>query len=195
MVLFTALGVLVPLAVGVALALTVGPWFIWAPLGVVAAITGGVTVFGRRFQHVAFAQVEGKPGAAASVVSGMRGDWKITPAVQLNRAQDVVHRAVGRPGIVLLAEGRGRGVRELLGAEVRRVRRVAGDTPVHDVIVGDGEGEVPLRKLQAHLTKLPRRLRPAEIKELDARLRALAGTAMPIPKGPVPGRPPRGRMR
>ena len=71
-------------------------------------------------------------------------------------AQDVVHRVVGRPGIVIIAEGRGRGPRDLLANEVRRVRRVAGDYPVHDIVVGNGDGEVALDKLQMTLMKLPR---------------------------------------
>ncbi len=185
----------VPLALGVLLGLLVGPLYLFVPAGVLTGALAGTIVFGRRFQRVAYAEVEGKPGAAASLVQGMRGGWRVTPAVQVNRNQDLVHRVVGRAGVVLIAEGRGRGVRDLLVAEVRRVRRAAGDVPIHDVIVGDGPGEVPLRRLQMHLTKLPRKLKPAQVAEVDARLRALAGSAVGLPKGPLPTRMPRGKIR
>jgi hypothetical protein len=75
------------------------------------------------------------------------------------------------------------------------VRRVAPDAPLHDIVVGYGEGEVPLKKLQITITKLPRVLKGAGIDALDKRLRALGGATMPLPKGPVPTRMPRGRMR
>lgn len=186
---------LLPAAAGVLVGLLVGPAYFVIPLGVIAGGFAVTVVFGRRFQRVAYAEFEGKPGAAASLVQGMRGTWIVTPAVQVNRNQDLVHRVVGRPGVVLLAEGRGRGPRELLGTEAKRVRRVSGDVPIHDVVIGNGDGEVSLRRLQRHLMKLPRALKPAQAKNLDQRLRALSGTGVPLPKGPLPTRMPRGKMR
>ncbi|MHB8341983.1 MAG: DUF4191 domain-containing protein [Mycobacteriales bacterium] len=186
---------LLPVAAGIAVGLLVGPAYFFIPLGVIAGGLAITIVFGRRFQRVAYAEFEGKPGAAASMVQGMRGSWLVTPAVQVNRNQDLVHRVVGRPGVVLLAEGRGRGVRELLGTEAKRVRRVSADVPIHDVVIGNGDGEVTLRRLQRHLMRLPRTLKPAQVKSLDQRLRALSGTGVPLPKGPLPTRMPRGKMR
>jgi hypothetical protein len=112
--------------------------------------------------------------------------------VAFNRNQDVVHRVVGRAGVILVGEGRGAGVKQLMGDQLRRIRKVVGDAPLHDIVVGDGEGQVPLRKLQAHVMKLPRTLKPREVNAVDSRLKALGGTAMPLPKGPVPTRMPRG---
>lgn len=187
---------LVPLLVLVALGLALGQVIVLPVLGVLLGLLSAMAVFSRRFQRVAYAEVEGRPGAAASVLQGMRGDWRVTPAVQVNRNSDLVHRVVGRPGVVLVAEGRGRAARDLLATEVRRVRRVAGDTPVHDIVVGDGDGEVPLRKLQLHVSRLPRSLKGAQIAAVDARLKALSTSgALPIPKGPMPTRMPRGKVR
>ena len=62
-------------------------------------------VFGRRAERAAFGQMEGQPGAAAAVLENVGRGWTVTPAVAMNRSQDVVHRAVGKPGIVLVAEG------------------------------------------------------------------------------------------
>jgi hypothetical protein len=188
-------GLAVPTVIGLLIGFLLGPLWMFIPLGVLLGATVALNVLVKRFQRVAYAEMEGKPGAALAIVQRLRGDWRITETVQFNRNQDVVHRVVGRPGVVLLAEGSGRGARDLLGNEVRRVRRVAPDAPLHDIVVGQGEGEVPLKKLQITINKLPRVLKGADIEALDKRLRALGGATMPLPKGPVPTRIPRGRMR
>jgi hypothetical protein len=186
-------GLLVPILIGVLLAVLVGPLWLWLPIGVLLGIVVAMNVFSRRVQRGAYAEMEGQPGAAAGIVERMRGEWRLTPAVGINRQQDVVHRVVGRPGVIIIAEGRGRGARELLGAEVRRVRKVAGDTPIHDIIIGNGEGEIPLPKLQAHLMRLgPRTLRKPDVIALDRRLKAVSAPNLPIPKGPLPRNIPRG---
>lgn len=186
-------GLAPPLAVGVLLGLLVGPAWVWIPFGLLLGVLVAVNIFARRVQRSAYAEMEGKSGAAAGIVERMRGDWRVTPAVQVNRNQDVVHRVVGRPGVVLIAEGRGRGPRELLANEVRRVRRVVGDTPVHDIVVGTGEGEIALQKLQVTLVRMgPRVLKGRDIDAVEHRLRAVGGTTLPIPKGPLPRNIPRG---
>jgi hypothetical protein len=190
------LGLIAPLLVGVPLGLFVGPIWIWIPLGLLFGLVLAMNVFSRRVQKTAYAEMEGRPGVAAGIIDRMRGDWRITPAVQVNRNQDLVHRVVGRPGVILIAEGRGRGPRDLLANEVRRLRRVVGDTPVHDIVVGNGDGETPLPKLQSTLMRLPRTLRKREVEALDRRLKAVGGATPPIPKGPMPRNIPRGgRMR
>ncbi|WP_261568495.1 DUF4191 domain-containing protein [Frankia gtarii] len=193
---FTLAGFFVPLALGIVLGLFVGPLYLWIPISILAGVVVALNVFSRRVQRTAYAEMEGKPGAAAGVVERMRGDWRITPAVGVNRHQDVVHRVVSRAGVVIIAEGRGRGPRELLVAEKRRIRKAVGDTPVTDIIVGTGEGETPLPKLQGTLMRLRRTLRRGEVDALDRRLRAMGGAALPIPKGPIPRNVPRGgRLR
>jgi hypothetical protein len=83
----------------------------------------------------------------------------------------------------------------MLVTEKRNITRVAVETPVYDVIVGEDAGQVSLKKLQNHLQKLPRNLRPAQVRALSARMRALKSTP-PMPKGPIPtGRMPRNRIR
>jgi hypothetical protein len=78
-------------------------------------------------------------------------------------------------------------VRPLIAQEKRKVARVVGDTPIYDILVGDGEGQVPLRKLSAHVMKLPRNLSAAEVNSLGRRMSALGGARMPVPGGPLPG--------
>ena len=120
-------------------------------LGFVLAFLAMAIVFGRRAERAAFGQMEGQPGAAAAVLENVGRGWTITPAVAMNRNQDVVHRAVGKPGIVLVGEGNPNRLRGLLSAEKKRMARTVADTPVHDIVVGDGEGQVPLKKLRTTL--------------------------------------------
>jgi hypothetical protein len=164
-----------------------GSPFIVLPL---ALITGGLAamiIFGRRAQGSAYRQVEGQPGAAAWVLEGMRGDWRVTSGVAGTQQMDAVHRVLGRPGVILVAEGVPARVRGLLAQEKKKVARVVGDTPIYDITVGDDEGQIPLKKLSAHVMKLPRNLTAAEVNALARRMSALGGARMPIPGGPMPG--------
>ncbi|MGW7274743.1 DUF4191 domain-containing protein [Streptomyces sp. NPDC054864] len=165
-------------------------------LGFVLAFLAMAIVFGRRAERAAFGQMEGQPGAAAAVLDKIGRGWTTTPAVAMNRSQDVVHRTVGKAGIVLVAEGNPNRVKSLLAAEKRRMARVVSDVPVHDVIVGTGEGQVPLKKLRTTLLKLPRVLQGPQVTATNDRLRAMGDlmSNMPLPKGPMPKgmRTPRG---
>jgi len=159
------------------------------PIAVIFGVLAATFVFGRRAQKAAFNQVEGQPGAAGWVLGNMRGDWRVTQGVQVNAQLDAVHRVLGRPGVILVGEGAPHRVKPLLAQEKKRVARVVGDTPIYDVILGDGEGEVPIRRLNNHLVKLPRNLSQAQVNALEKRMAALGGTkAAPLPKGPMPTR-------
>src|SRR4029453_8059581 len=72
--------VLVPLvAVGLLLGLGVISWF-WLPLGILIALLGTVIVLNLRSQKAMMKEAEGQPGASASIIENMRGDWGVTPA-------------------------------------------------------------------------------------------------------------------
>lgn len=151
-------------------------------------VLGAVLVFGRRAQAAAYNQMDGKPGAAASALQMLRRGWKTDAVVGFNKQQDIVHRVVGPPGIVLIGEGNPNRLKTLMATERRKHERVLPDTPIHEVICGKGEGEVPLPKLVRHVTKLGRNVKPAEITDILARLKAIdaqRGT-IPMPKGPMP---------
>ncbi|SDD14815.1 protein of unknown function [Geodermatophilus telluris] len=169
------------------LAILFGAPFLLLPLAVVLGVMAAMIVFGRRAQGSAYRQVEGQPGAAAWVLEGMRGDWRVTAGVAGTTQLDSVHRVLGRPGIILVGEGSAARVRSLIAQEKKKVARVVGDTPIYDVLVGDEEGQVPLRKLSTHVMKLPRNLSAAEVNSLGRRMSALGGPRMPVPGGPLPG--------
>ena len=199
-----ALPIIALVAVGVIAAFTIagllsGLTTFLIPLGVLLGLLAAVILFGRYAQSAQFAQIEGQPGAAAAVLQTLRGDWTVTPAVAGNRNMDVVHRVVGRAGVVLVGEGSPGGLGSLLAAEKKRISRVAYDVPIYDVQVGNGEGQLPIRKLQQHVMKLPRNLKGAQVADLNHRLKALP-QAMQAPRGPLPkgARLPKGpkpRMR
>jgi hypothetical protein len=183
----TAATVLAALAVMVVIGLLVKPVWLWPLIGLPMALLSGALVFGRRAERAAYLQIEGQPGAAMAALGTLRGGWDVTPVVAANKHQDVIHRVVGRPGVVLVGEGTSASrVMNLLTQEKRRHARVVGETPVIDVIVGNEPDQVPLRRVAKHVMKLPRRLRPAEVTELRSRLRALGTQPLPMPKGPLP---------
>jgi hypothetical protein len=186
-------------AVFVALAILVGPVWTWLLLGLPLAFLAAVIVFGRRAERAAYRQIEGQPGAAMSALTTLRKGWTATPATAVNRQQDIVHRVTGRAGIVLVGEGNPQRLGAMLGQERKRYARIAAETPVHEIIVGNDEGQVPLRKLSSTVMKLPKALSGSQVADLNRRLRAMPASPIPMPKGPLPrnvklpkgGMPPR----
>jgi hypothetical protein len=155
-------------------------------LGVLAALI----VFSRRAQKAVYSQMEGQVGAAAGALGLLKRGWTVDQAIAFTRQQDVVHRVVGPPGIVLVGEGNPGRVKTLLASERRRHERVATDAPVHELVVGSDEaqGQVPLSKLARQVQKMKRQVQPAEITDILARLKAIDASrpVVPMPKGPVP---------
>ncbi len=178
----SGLGVLVVLIV-VGLLTGLAPFLI--PLGVLLGLLVALILFGRYSQAAQFATIEGQPGAAAAVLQNMRGNWTVTPAIAGNRSGDMVHRAVGRPGVILIGEGSPNRLASLLSAEKKRVARVAYEVPIIEYQIGNGDGQVPISKLQRKIMRLPRQLKPAAVSDVNHRLKALQPT-LQVPKGPIP---------
>ncbi|MXG90593.1 DUF4191 domain-containing protein [Nocardioides flavescens] len=161
-------------------------------LAIVGALLFGtlaaLIIFGRRAQSAAYRQMDGQPGAAAAALRMLRRGWKSDVAVAFTKQQDVVHRVVGPPGIVLVGEGNPNRLRQLMATERRKHERVVSDVPIQEVVCGNGEGQVPLPKLVRHVQKLGRKVKPAEMTDILNRLKALDAqrSALPIPKGPMP---------
>ncbi|MEZ5213151.1 DUF4191 domain-containing protein [Gordonia sp. PP30] len=189
---------LIPLMIGV-LALSVlvftligvfvgGLWFM-VVIGIAIGLLGAFVLFTRRVSRSVYKKAEGQPGAAGWALSNMRGQWRVQQAVSGTSQLDAVHRVIGKPGIILVGEGTPSRVKPLIAQEKKKAARVVGDTPIYEVVVGNGEGEVPLSKLERHLKKLPSNIDRDRMEALDGRLAALkakgaSGPAMP--KGPMP---------
>lgn len=160
-------------------------WFL-LPIGIALGLLAAMILFGRRVQKNVYSKADGQPGAAAWALENMRGRWRVTPSVAGTTQLDAVHRVLGRPGVVLVAEGAPHRVKALLAQEKKRVSRVIGDTPIYDFIVGNEEKQIPLRRLQQTIMKLPNNLKPAQIDALEKRMSALAARGAQLPKGPMP---------
>lgn len=186
--LWLLLSFLGPFLVILGIGFVVDSPIIFGLLGFLVGLTLATVIFGRRAERAAYSQIAGQPGAAAAALNMLRRGWTVTPAVAVTKNSDLVHRVVGRPGVVLIGEGAPTRVGNLLQQEKRKVARVAPDVAIHELQAGDGEGQVPVRKLSRRVMKLPKSLTPGQVSELNQRLRALSAHqgAMPIPKGPMP---------
>jgi Domain of unknown function (DUF4191) len=156
--------------------------------GLMLGILAALIIFSRRAQKAVYGQMEGQVGAAAGALGLLKRGWHVDQAIAFTKQQDVVHRVVGPPGIVLVGEGNPGRVKALLASERRRHERVASEAPVHEIVVGGDEGQVPLSKLSRHVQKMKRQVKPAEITDILARLKAIDASRppVPMPKGPVP---------
>jgi Domain of unknown function (DUF4191) len=157
-------------------------------LGVMLGALVAFIIFGRRAQRSVYRKAEGQTGAAAWALDNMRGKWRVTPGVAATGHFDAVHRVIGRPGVIFVAEGSPARVKPLLAQEKKRTARLVGEVPIYDVIVGNGEGEVPLAGLERHLVKLPANITAKQMDALESRLAALGSRAgmAAKPKGPLP---------
>jgi hypothetical protein len=184
------------------LGLVVGFGIFWlvvgrgSTLGLVLAVIGGLMVgvlaalivFSRRAQRAVYGQMEGQVGAAAGALGLLKRGWTVDNAIAFTKQQDVVHRVIGPPGIVLVGEGSPGRLKALMTSERKRHERVAVDAPVHEIVVGHDDDQVPLSKLSRHVQKMKRQVQPAEITDILARLKAIDASrpVLPMPKGPVP---------
>ena len=187
------------LAVAVVVGLLTGLGALLIPLGVLLGVLVSMLLFGRYAQSAQYKIIAGQPGASVAVVQTMRGNWTVTPAVAGNRNMDVVHRVVGRPGVILIGEGSPNGLASLLSAEKKRIARIAYAVPISEIQVGGEKGQIPVRQLQRTLMKMPRELKPAAVTDLNNRLKAMPAQ-LQAPRGPMPrtGRmpkPPRPKVR
>jgi len=206
-------GLGVAVVVFVVMFLLVGKGIFGLVIAIILALMFGVlaatTTLSRRVQRAQYKQIDGQPGAAYSVLDSDRRfkrNWAMTPMVQFNRQQDMVHRLIGTGGIVLLAEGDQGRVKQLLANERKAIGRYLGpDVHVDEITVGTDEdaGQTPLNKLTRMLTRRglgKRNLTPGQASEYSKRLEAIASKTGPmanLPKGPLPkgARIPRGGMR
>ena len=176
------------IGIGIGFALNeVAYWaFVFFPLALLLTLF----FFTRQAGTAAYASIEGQIGAGASVLMAIRKGWTTTPAVAVSKNQDMVHRSVGRAGIVLTGEGTN-AVRQMIADERKKAERFAPGVPVTEFLVGNEDGRIPIRKLQKQMRRLPKKLTAHQMREVRARLKAVGGMSMPIPKGPMPTRAPK----
>ncbi|MCJ0893437.1 MULTISPECIES: DUF4191 domain-containing protein [Rhodococcus] len=162
-------------------------WFL-LPIGLLLGVLVAFIIFGRRVQKSVYKKADGQAGAAAWALDNLQGSWRVTNAIAGTTHLDAVHRVIGKPGVILVAEGAPHRVKSLLAQEKKKTARLVGDTPIYDIIVGNEENQIPLSGLQKYLAKLPKNIDGKRMDTIESRLSALGTKGGPaMPKGPVPG--------
>lgn len=162
--------------------------------GIVFGLILAMWIFTRRLQNSMYDEVGDTPGAAAWTLENMKNTvgiaWVTKTGVAATPHMDSVHRVVGNPGVVLVGEGNKNRLQPLMKKETKRVERLLAGVPVHEMYVGEGEGQVPLKKLQREMVKLPRNYKKDEVYSMSAKLDAMdavhGGGMAGLPKGPMP---------
>jgi len=159
-------------------------------LGLISGVLLMLIVLGRRAERAAYLQIADQKGAAGYAMKGLRRGWSVEeqPIAVDPRTQDLVFRAIGRPGIVLVTEGPVPRVNRLVDLERKRLNRVLPEVPVIIVNAGGDEGQIPLRKLSRTIMRKRPVLTKGEVGDVAKRLRALGPARLPIPKGVDPTR-------
>jgi len=187
------------IVVGLIIGLLINHWVYVLLLSIPFAALGAMFILARRAETAAYTQIEGQPGAAFAALGTIRRGWTFAqePVAVDPRTQDMVFRGVGRPGVVLVGEGPASRIGKLLESERKRTARVISGAPITLIQVGDGDGQVTLRKLPRAVQKLRPKLSKQEVAEVSKRLTALGGIKLPVPKGvdPMRARPDRKGMR
>lgn len=188
-----------PVIIGVVLGGLLGHPVYGGFLGLMIGVLAATIVLGRRAEHVAYARLEGQQGAVSSALGTIRRGWNIEeePVAFDQRTMDMVFRAIGRPGVILISEGPSHRVHRLLDKERKRIQRVIPNVPVTLIQCGRGEGQVPLPQIAKTVRKQKNKLNNVQVAEIAKRLRALKGRPLPIPAGvdPLRARPDRKSMK
>ena len=189
---YMLLALLLPAVLLFLLGFVWGNKWLWLIIGLILGATLAMLVFSRRLQRSVYDRASGQAGAAGWALDNMRDGvgmkWVTKQGVQVNNHMDLVHRVVGTPGVVLVGEGEKQRIKPMMDNERRRLVRIVGDTPIYEVVSGEGEDEVPIKKLQRHLMRLPRNIKKQEVDSLASRIESLDNVRgnMGMPKGPVP---------
>jgi hypothetical protein len=194
-ILAGVLAFVVPMTIGVVAillffrdsALTI---FLWSITTLLFSMLSTLTVFSRRAEKAAFMRIAGQPGAVAAVIgSTLKRGYSTSemPVAVDPKSRDAVYRAVGKAGVVLIAEGGSARVRQLIEDEKRKVSRAIPGITIPVIWVNQDPASTQLHALTKTIYKLKKTLTRAEISVVNKRLAGL-GLNIPIPKGIDPNR-------
>lgn len=184
-----AISTLIPLLGFISLALfttsgNIVALVVYILLGLMAGLLAFLIVLGRFTQGLMYENLQGQPGAVSALIKNqLRRSWRGNDVpIRVNKSQDLVYRLVGRPGVVLVAEGNLSRVSPLLEDAKREVQRIVPGVSVHTIHVGDGG--LLIKEFFKNLYKLKGAIRTAEIFVVSNRLASItkSPTSM-MPKG------------
>ncbi len=107
---------------------------------------------------VGYKQLDGKPGAAISVLRNINKagfNFPEQPVWVDPRTKDAIWRGTGYNGIYLLGEGDYDRVKRAMDRQEQSIKSVTAGSqiPVYRVMVGNGQGQVPLKKLRSNIIR------------------------------------------
>lgn len=196
--LLFGLAIGLPIVVAVVVCLFVGFWSLIVPFGVLLGLVLGLLLFNREIKTATFSRVQGQAGSAQVALQMLPKGWTSSPPINANRDMDVIHRAIGPAGLVLVGEGDAKRLRPMLSTEVKRHSTASHNLVVTSIVMGDGEGQVPLNKLTDHIRKLPKQYDAAQVADIQRRVTALDNVRPRLggmPRGPINTRGARKAMR
>lgn len=194
-------GLLIPFIALLIVGFVLGSPLMWGITGLLLGFLAAMLLFSWRARNGVYKRFEGQPGSGAVALSMLPNKKWITSAqpVAFSGTQDkpqLVHRALGPGGLILIGEGEPGKLKPLLEKERRKHEQVAYGVDVSVVTMGNGAGQIPLDQLAKYIKKLPKQLTPAKIQEVNRRLKALdARPNLPIPKGYINPKGARSAMR
>lgn len=172
-----------------------GQWFMLV-LGLASGVLAAFWLMTRRIERSVYDKAQDQPGAAGWALENMRNTvgvvWFTKTSVAMTTHLDAVHRVVGVPGIVLVGEGEPHRLKPLMAQQKRRLNRLVGGVPIYEIFVGSGEGQVPLKRLQREMIKLPRNYKKDDVYPINSRIEAMdnhdagGNPQAGLPKGPLP---------
>lgn len=195
-------------------------WLTWIFMMITAVMLGllfATMMLTRRADRVGYRKIEGRPGAAISVLGNISRagfNFPQEPVWIDPKTKDAIWRGTGYNGIYLIGEGDYTRIMRAMDRQESQIKGVtAGSSiPVYRLPVGSGSKQIALRDLRKAVLKcktlIPANHRWAfmnkihpksrfiltqdELKTLNERLRTLqAKSAFGIPKGIDPMRPPK----
>ena len=189
-----AAAILVPTLIAVVICLLAHfgwlSWILTVLLGIMVGLLLATMTLTRRSDRVGYAKMEGRPGAAAAVLSSISKAGFSFPQEPVwidAKTKDAVWRGTGRTGVYLIAEGDYNRVNKAMNREEEKIRRITRGSaiPIYRISVGHGPDQVPLNKLQRTVIKKKIKLTPTELETLNDRLVTLQKrqNALGMPKG------------
>ncbi|GAB95073.1 hypothetical protein BJY21_004218 [Kineosphaera limosa] len=202
--LWLALIVLAVLVVAFLIGLALGHPYYALFVALPLALLPAMILLSRRAERAAYGSLDGQPGAGGAALSALKRGWSYQqepvamdgkPASMTNfSGAAMVYRAVGRPGVVLIAEGPTGRANKLLATEERRTNQLTPNVPVTKFRLGtgaSGSGETVVRsqELIKRMRKMKKVLTKQEVAQVDKRLRSMSRQRRPpVPQGIDPQR-------
>jgi hypothetical protein len=162
-------------------------------LGIAVGLLAAMFILARKAESAAFNRIKGQSGAPLAAMQSIRRGWNVDEEpVQMDpRSQKMLFRASGRAGVAIVTEDGSGPSMKMLDKETRRVKRVLNNEPIpiHRIVVGDGEDQIPLHKLPSYMTRMKKTLTKDESAAVGKRLAALTPSLRTaVPKGIDPTR-------